>query len=40
MPVMGGIEASRKMRTFLTSRALEQPVIVGVTGHMQPEYIE
>ena len=39
MPVMDGIKATKKMRAYLTSKGiLDQPAIVGVTGHTLKEF--
>jgi CheY-like chemotaxis protein len=38
MPVMDGIQATKKMRAYLTEKGKEQPVIIGVTGHVLYEY--
>ena len=39
MPVMDGIEATKKMRAYLTSKGIvDQPAIVGVTGHTLKDF--
>jgi CheY-like chemotaxis protein len=41
MPVMDGIEATKKIRLFYTQQRIEnQPKIIGVTGHVQANYIQ
>ena len=39
MPIMNGNEASEKIREYLYMRDLEQPIICGLTGHIEPQYI-
>jgi len=39
MPVMDGIEATAKIRSYLKSKNVrEQPSIIGVTGHVQESF--
>ena len=42
MPVMNGMEATKKIRQFLKDEyglsREEQPAIIGVTGHVLEEY--
>ena len=38
MPVMDGIKSSKKIRAYLRNHGYEQPIIVGVTGHVQSKY--
>lgn len=41
MPVMDGIEATAKIRSYLKSKNVkEQPSIIGVTGHVQESFQE
>ena len=40
MPVMDGNQASTKIREFLYSHDTKQPIICGVTGHVEQSYIE
>jgi CheY-like chemotaxis protein len=38
MPVMDGIETTKKMRAYLREKGKDQPAIIGVTGHVLDEY--
>jgi CheY-like chemotaxis protein len=38
MPVMDGIQATKKMRAFLRDKVAVQPAIIGVTGHVLDEF--
>jgi CheY-like chemotaxis protein len=38
MPVMDGIQATKKMRAYLKDKNAEQPAIIGVTGHILDEF--
>jgi CheY-like chemotaxis protein len=39
MPVMDGINATKKMRAYLNRQGItEQPAIIGVTGHILDEF--
>jgi CheY-like chemotaxis protein len=40
MPIMDGYTAADKMRKFVKSVNLEQPMIVALTGHTEEEYIK
>ena len=40
MPVMDGYDATQEIRQLLFDKNLEQPIIVAVTGHSEPSYIE
>ena len=40
MPVMDGIQATKKMRAYLTEKGKEQPGIIGVTGHVLDAFLE
>lgn len=40
MPVMDGYESCEKIRTFLQSKNINQPVILAVTGHTEPHYVK
>ena len=39
MPHMDGYESTHQIRSFLYSLKLDQPIIVAVTGHSEPEYV-
>ena len=39
MPVMDGYEATHKIRAYMYSKGLPQPIIVAVTGHCESSYI-
>ena len=39
MPVMDGYEATRSIREYLYSKDISQPIIIGVTGHVEPAYV-
>lgn len=40
MPIMDGYTAADKIRKFVKSINLEQPMIVALTGHTDEEYIK
>ena len=40
MPVMDGSTATRAIREFLYQEGLDQPIICGLTGHTEQEYIK
>ena len=40
MPVMDGATATRNIREFLYENDLDQPIICGVTGHTEQEYVK
>ena len=40
MPIMDGYTAADKIRKFVKSVNLEQPMIVALTGHIEEEYIK
>jgi CheY-like chemotaxis protein len=40
MPFMDGYEATKDIREHLKSLNIDQPIIIGVTGHTEPEYIK
>ena len=40
MPIMDGYTAADKIRKFVKSVKLEQPMIVALTGHTEEEYIK
>ena len=40
MPVMDGYEAAIKIRQYMASKELSQPVIIACTGHTEQEFIE
>ena len=35
MPIMDGNEASQKIREYLYSKKIDQPIICGITGHVE-----
>ena len=40
MPIMDGNEASSRIREYLYSKNIAQPIISGLTGHAEPSYIQ
>lgn len=40
MPVMDGIESTKRITTYLKQELLPIPVIIGLTGHVGNEYKE
>ena len=40
MPIMDGYESSKKIREFLHSHGLPQPIILAVTGHTEDSYVK
>ncbi len=40
MPIMDGYTASEKIRKFIKSIKVQQPMIVACTGHTEEEYIK
>ena len=40
MPVMDGYESSLKIRSYLQSFSLPQPIIIAVTGHTGDSFLE
>lgn len=44
MPVMDGIKSTQKIRKFLTNdlniKRKDQPMIVGITGHVHHDFLE
>ena len=40
MPIMDGNESSTKIREYLYSKDIQQPIICGVTGHIEESYID
>ena len=39
MPVMDGYEATDLIRSFMYENNIEQPMIIGVTGHTEKSYV-
>ena len=42
MPIMNGFESTYKIRQYIKGKSTEisQPLIVALTGHVEPEYID
>jgi CheY-like chemotaxis protein len=40
MPFMDGYEAATKIREYLYSLKIRQPIIVALTGHTEPLYVK
>ena len=40
MPHMDGYEATMRIRSYLFSQKLYQPIIVAITGHTEQSYVE
>ena len=40
MPFMDGYDATEQIRQYLFEMDIEQPIIVAVTGHTEPSYVE
>jgi len=39
MPIMDGYNASDKIRSFVKSKKMQQPMIIACTGHVQEDFI-
>ena len=39
MPIMDGYESTTMIRQFLYDSNINQPIISGVTGHVEPAYV-
>ena len=39
MPIMDGYQATEKIRMFLKTKKMTQPMIIACTGHIQEEFI-
>ena len=39
MPVMDGYEATDLIRSFMHENKIDQPLIIGVTGHTEKSYV-
>ncbi len=39
MPEINGLEATQMIREFLYQKNIDQPIIAGVTGHSEQEYM-
>lgn len=40
MPVMDGNESTIKIREYLYKKGLQQPIISGLTGHVEESYVQ
>ena len=40
MPIMDGYESADKIRTFLQTNKLPQPMIIACTGHTEHQFIQ
>ena len=40
MPIMDGYTATKKIRSYLKGKHLQQPMIVACTGHSEAHYIQ
>ena len=40
MPIMDGYESSKKIRAYLQSFCLPQPIIIAVMGHTSDSFLE
>ena len=40
MPFMDGYESTQQIRSYLFSLKFDQPIIVAVTGHTEPNYVD
>ena len=40
MPYMDGYESTKRIRSYLFSMRFDQPIIVAVTGHTEPNYVD
>ena len=40
MPIMDGYESAHKIRRYLKSLGISQPIILAVTGHTEQHYVQ
>ena len=40
MPIMDGIESTQKIREYVNSKNLKQPIIIGCTGHVENQFVQ
>ena len=40
MPFMDGYESTKRIRQYLFSQKIDQPIILAVTGHLEPDYVD
>lgn len=40
MPIMDGYESTSLIREFLYQKKLPQPIITGITGHIETQYVK
>ena len=40
MPIQDGLSATKEIRQYIHGKGLAQPIIIGVTGHLNYEYIK
>ena len=40
MPILDGYDATKRIREYIFSKNLRQPVIIAVTGHTEDSYVQ